>query len=275
MILSAALAAALSSTPLIVRGHRLFVPARINGVTTEAVLDSAAEASFVDDGFAVRIGAGPGKPVTARGSGGEAKAELIEGARIEAAGLTLDGLTIGVTDLDDVGARLFGRPLDAIVGRELFDRARLGIDIAGGRLTVLPREKRPRGKRLTLSSWHGIETLPVSIEGGAPVQAEFDLGNGSDVTVSKAFAEKAGLLAPGRVVAHEHGGGIGGKVHRPVVVLKTLKLAGVTFRDVRATVDAQPNAAAANIGVKLLRRFAIVTDFAQKSVWLQPLGTGR
>lgn len=270
MILSAMLAAVVSTTPLTVRGDRIFLPARINGVETEAVLDSAAEATFIDDGFAARIGAGPGKPVTARGSGGESEAELIEGARIEVAGLTLDGRTIAVIDLDDVGARLFGHPLDAIVGRELFDAARLAIDIEGRRLDVLSRDEKPRGRKLRLATFHGIETLPIRIEGGAPVQAELDLGNGSDMTIGKAYAKKAGLLAPWRIVGTASGGGIGGKVERPVVILKRVTIAGVTFRDVRATIDEQPRAADANIGVKLLRRFRIVTDFANKAVWLRP-----
>jgi predicted aspartyl protease len=273
MTLALLLAATAATTPLTVRGDRIFLPARFNGVATEAVLDSAAEASFVDDGFARRIGAERGRPVVARGSGGAASAHLVKGARIEAAGLTLDGLTIGVTDLDDVGERLFGHSLDAIVGRELFDAARLSIDIEKGCLAVLPRRNPPRGKMLKLSSHHGIETLPVSIEGDAPVWAEFDLGNGSEVSIGRAYAKRLGLLAPERIVAREEGGGIGGKVKRDVVVLKTLKLAGVTFRDVRATIDAQPNAADANIGVKLLRHFRIVTDFAQKAVWLQPRHT--
>ena len=47
MIVSLALAAALA-----VRGDRLFIPARINGVETEAVLDSAAEVTVLDDEFA-------------------------------------------------------------------------------------------------------------------------------------------------------------------------------------------------------------------------------
>ncbi|MCP2936443.1 aspartyl protease family protein, partial [Salmonella enterica subsp. enterica serovar Typhimurium] len=55
---------------LTVHGDRLFIPARLNGVETEAVLDSGAEVTVLDDGFASRIGAGEGKAVTARGSGG-------------------------------------------------------------------------------------------------------------------------------------------------------------------------------------------------------------
>jgi predicted aspartyl protease len=264
MIVAFALAAALT-----VRGDRLYIPAQINGVATEAVLDSAAEVTLLDDEFADRAGAGEGKTVNARGSGaGEAKAQLVEGVRVDAVGMKLPDVTVAVMDLDDVGQRLFGRKLDAIVGRELFDAGRLAIDIEGGTIHTLPSGGKPKGVRLPLQTFHGNETVPVSIEGNAPVRAEFDLGNGSDMLIGKAYAARLGLLD--REHAHEDGGGIGGAVKRRIVTLKSVRLAGVTFRNVRAAIDEQPNAADANVGVKLLRRFRIVTDFPQKAVWLQP-----
>lgn len=264
MIAVLALAAALT-----VRGDRLYIPAQINGIATEAVLDSAAEVTLLNKEFADRAGAEKGTAVQARGSGaGEAKARLVEGIRVEAVGMKLPNVTVAVMDLDDVGLRLFGRKLDAIVGRELFDAGRLAIDIEGGAIHTVPAATKPKGVRLPLQTFHGNETIPVSIEGGAPVWAEFDLGNGSDMLIGKAYAARLGLLD--RDHAHEEGGGIGGAVKRRVVTLKAVQLAGVTFHNVRAAIDEQPNAADANVGVKLLRRFRIVTDFPQKSVWLQP-----
>jgi predicted aspartyl protease len=257
----------LAAATLTVRGDRLYVPATVTGVATEAVLDSAAEATIIDHDFARRIGTGRGRAVIARGSGGEADAELIEHARIEAVGLTLPDVTIAVIDLDDVGKRLFGRKLDAIVGREVFDAARLSIDIEGGAIAAIPRSPRPQGARLSLKPHHGIETVPVRID-GRKARAEFDLGNGSDLLIGKAFAERTGLLK--RVRATEKGGGIGGEVKRKIVTLRSVRLAGVVFRNVRAAIDEQPNAADANIGVKLLRHFRIVTDFPQRAVWLLP-----
>jgi hypothetical protein len=53
-------------------------------------------------------------------------------------------------------------------------------------------------------------------------------------------------------------------------MLKSVRIAGVTFHNVRAAIDEQPNAADANVGVKLLRQFRIVTDFPAKAVWLEP-----
>lgn len=256
-----------AAATLTVRGDRLYVPARINGVATDAVLDSGAETTIVDDDFAPKIGAAKGKAVTARGSGGEARAELVAGVRIEAAGLTLDDRTVGVLDLDDVGKRLFGRKLTAIVGRELFDASRLAIDVEAGSLAAIPRTARPQGARLSLKLHRGIETVPLRIN-GTPVRADFDLGNGTDMLVGRALADRLGLSK--RIRTTERGGGIGGEVKRHIVILKSVRLAGVRFRNVRAAIDDQPGASDANVGVKLLRRFRIITDFPQRAVWLQP-----
>lgn len=261
-----------AAATLTVRGDRLYVPAKINGVATEAVLDSAAEATIIDDDFARRIGTGKGKAAIARGSGGSAKAELVGHARIEAIGLALPDVTLAVIDLDDVGKRLFGRRVDAIVGRELFDAARLSIDIDGGEISAIGRTARPPGVRLSLKTNHGIESIPVLIEGVAG-RADFDLGNGSDLLIGRAFAQRIGILSKSHGL--EAGGGIGGAVQRRIVTVRSIRIAGMTFRNVRAAIDEQPNAGDANVGVKLLRRFRIVTDFAQRAVWLQPRRSDR
>lgn len=264
-------AAAAPTATLIVRGDRLFVPARLNGVETrDALLDSGAELSLVDADFARRAGLATAGTETARGTGGEEEVSFAQGATLEAAGIVLEDRTVAVLDLGDIASRLVGSPLTMIVGRELFDAARLAIDIEGASLTVVPRELEPAGQRLPMQTHKGLQTIPVAVEGGAPAQADFDLGNGSEVLIGATFAERAGLLAPERITGQKTGGGIGGEVVRDLVVLSALEVAGVTFRDVSAAIDRTDNAADVNIGVRILRHFRITTDFAENSVWLEP-----
>jgi hypothetical protein len=71
------------------------------------------------------------------------------------------------------------------------------------------------------------------------------------------------------VIAIRPGGGIGGKRDREVLRLSTLDVAGSTLTDVEAAVDSMDNAGDLNLGVKILRRFIIVTDFAQHRIWLE------
>ncbi len=88
--------------------------------------------------------------------------------------------------------------------------------------------------------------------------------------IGAAYAERAGLLAPDRIVGQKSGGGIGGEVERDLVVLAELEVAGVSFRDVPAAIDRTDNAGDVNVGVRILRNFVITVDFAENAVWLEP-----
>ncbi len=253
----------------VVRKNRLFLDVAVNGHRVRALLDSAAETSLLDTKFAQAIGIGGGRTVAAHGSGGDTDAQLAKGVMIDVLGLHIGPLTVGVLDLSDVGRRLLDGPLSFVMGRELFDATRLYIDIDRADIHALPLTSKPAGAKLTLHKEHGIETLSVAIEGKPPVEAAFDLGNGSDVLVGAAYAKDIGLLTDGRSVVEGKGGGLGGEVRRPMFVLKSLEIAGRRFEDVTATIDANSTATNLNVGVSILRQFEIVTDFSAHCVWLK------
>ena len=253
------------------QGSRLLIEAKINGQPVTALLDSAAEASILDTAFARKLKLGNGQSVEGKGSGKESfDASLVSDVTLQALGLTIPGQTVAVADLGDVGQRLLNRRLDVILGREIFDAARLSIDIEDKRIFSVSRDHEPHGVRLDLTTEHALETLPVRAESDEPVRATFDLGNGSKVLMSAAFAARRHLLSDGRKVTTEQGGGLGGEATRQVVILKSLIVAGHEFTDVPAALDAHPNASDLNVGVSILRHFRITTDFAQHVVWLEP-----
>jgi hypothetical protein len=258
---------------LIVRENRLFIPARIAGVETEALLDSGAELTIVDAAYAEEIGLTKAGSAVAKGTGGETEASFVEGVTVEAAGIVLGNRTIAAIDLADLSQRLIGTPVKLIVGREFFDSARLEIDIEKGSIAAVARGREPRGVRLATETHRGLETIPVSIEGGEPVQADFDLGNGSEMLIGAAYAARAGLSAPGRIVGQQAGGGLGGEIVRDLVTLTAVEVAGVRFENVGAAIDTTPTAMDANVGVRLLRNFRMTVDFAENAIWLEPRPT--
>lgn len=250
--------------------NRLFIPASVNGTRVAALLDSAAEMSVLDDRLARRLRVRLGSDQAVNGSGGAGRGRFAHGVSLAAAGLGLRNRTAVVLDLQDLSQRLVGRPVSLILGRDIFDAARLRIDIAGGTLAAVPRSRTPPGERFPLTTARGVETFPASVEGHPPVQSELDLGNGSEILLSHTYAASIGLLAPDRVVGRGDGGGIGGPVTRDIVVLKTLTIGGRTFENVRAAIDATGHAGDLNVGVSILRHFLVTTDFAQHSLWLEP-----
>ncbi|WP_395623780.1 aspartyl protease family protein [Sphingomonas daechungensis] len=246
---------------------RLFIPAKIAGVSTEALLDSGAEGTIVDPTFAKQANLPEGEAIKIKGSGGEASARVIPGIAVEALGLSYEPEALVVTDLSEISSRLLEHPTHAIIGRELFDASRLRIDIRNGSIDPASPDQVPPGQRLDLAGHAGIEAIPVTVNGFA-ARAEFDLGNGSDVLISRAIAERLKLKVEGR----KSGGGIGGEVQRDLVKLDSLQVAGVTFRDVTAAIDDQPSANDFNVGISILRNFLITTDFKGRAIWLEPVG---
>ncbi len=250
-----------------VTGDRLFVPATINGVSTEALLDSGAEMTLVDTAFAAQLGLGASGSETARGTGGEQEVNFAEGVDISAAAVLLGDRRVAILDLTGISQRLVGEPVHVILGRELFDAGRFYLDIEGG---VFRRadDAAPAGTRLPLAEHRGIMQLPVDIGGAGAAMADFDLGNGSEVLIGREFAAKHGLLAPERIVGTKPGGGIGGALTRELIRLDSLGVAGVSFPDVIAAIDSTDTASDANLGVAILRSFRMTIDFPEKSVWL-------
>jgi hypothetical protein len=252
-------------------GSRLMIAARVNGHAVPALLDSAAEATILDRDFARSAGLGGGEPVTGQGSGKSSfDATMIKGVTLEAIGLSLRGQTVAVADLGDVGRRLLRGRLDAILGREIFDAARLAIDIEGHTIAIVSRERAPRGVRLALQTEHGVETMPVRLGGGGGlVRATFDLGNGTQMLISRALAERLKLLGDGQPARTRRGGGLGGEATRELVTLPAFELAGRRFEGLEAAVDPQGSASDLNVGVSELRHFRITTDFSQHAIWLE------
>lgn len=268
----AAGAARAESYPLtLTRGSRLMVAARVNDRPVTALLDSAAEATLIDPRLAAELNLGGGQTVTGQGSGQDAfEARLVSGVTLEALGQSLPDQTIAITDLTDVAQRLKLGRVEVILGREIFDAARLQIDIEGRRISVVGRDVAPRGARLDLTTEHGVETLPVTVENGPPVRATFDLGNGSQVLISAALANRMQLLSDDRKTSTERGGGLGGEAVRRIVTLKSIRIGGREFHDVPAAIDDQPSASDLNIGISILRHFRITTDFSDHVIWLDP-----
>lgn len=265
-VFAALLALPLQAEPLVVEGDRLFLSVEVGGEPVRALVDSGAEVTVFDTATARKLRLGRGTAVEARGTGAATtRAELVKDVSVRALGRDLLVPTAAIMDLSDVGARLLNAPLPMVLGRELFDAGRVLVDIEGGRIEWLASDAVPEGVMLDLTAAHGIETIPVGFGTAGTRMADFDLGNGSGLLISAGLASELALTP----VATELGGGIGGEVARPVVIVPELTIAGKTFRNVRAQVSADA-CISANIGVDLLREFTIVTDFPGRRVWLRP-----
>lgn len=253
-----------------VEGNRIFLVARVQGLATDSLLDSGAEMTLVDSGFAAEAGLLAFGEDEVKGTGaGTERVQFAQGVTIEAAGKQLADQTVAILDLTDISERVVGHPLTIILGREIFDAGIYALDVDAGRFEGIAPNVLPAAEPLALSEANGIKQVAITID-GVPVLADFDLGNGNEILLSREFAERAGLLEAENILGAKLGGGIGGPVERTLVRVETLEIGGHVLRDVTAAVSPPGDGADANIGVSVLRHFRLVIDFAGNRVWLEP-----
>lgn len=258
-------------------GLRIFIPGKVQGHEVPVVLDSGTSVTVLDKAFADRIGAKAEGQVTANGTGGTETAGMIKGVTIQLGDLTLPDLTVVAFDIAPIGKRI-GHPLPVILGNEIFNQVIVDIDFKARRIAFHEPEgfRPPAGAiEVPIRLADALRAVPVSLEGRAPSAFDFDLGNGSPLIVFPGYAQAQKLL-DGRPTSKVLGGGAGGVRPETVTTIRRVRFAGVTFTDVPASIP--PTGASAvdtalaqgNIGMPILSRFHLITDFPHQRVWVVP-----
>ncbi|AEI64928.1 aspartyl protease family protein [Corallococcus macrosporus] len=258
--------------------NRVYIPARVNGQQTQVLLDSGAEMTVVDLAYARELGLKTQGQLAAVGSGGQAQAQLAAGVDIVLGNLRLTGLTVAVIDLAEV-ARLIGHPLPVILGKEAFNQLVVDVDFPNRRVAFHEASRfkaPPRTVRLPLvESAGGQRAVEISIEGRPPIPVLFDVGNGGALSLFPAYWEQAGLLT-GRRSSKTLSGAVGGLRERDVATLKNIQLAGITLKDVPTVFDDAGKSVSSsdrllgNLGLAVLGRFRMMTDYATDTLMLVP-----
>lgn len=256
-------------------GSRIYIPATVNGVETEVLLDSGAEMTVVDKAFAERLGLRASGDVAAVGTGGVGSAQFAPGVTIQLDGVTFADRTVAVIDLAAIGQAI-GRPLPVVLGKDAFNGLILDIDFPARRIAFHEREgfTPPDGlTEVALVSTGSIRALPLSIEGRPPALFDFDTGNGGALIIYPAYAAAEGLLAD-RPQSTVMSGAVGGVRESGIASIRSVSVAGFEVRDVPTVFPpAGPSAVdsdrtAGNLGLGVLGRFRLVTDFAGDRLWL-------
>lgn len=260
-------------------GTRIYIPATVNGHPVKVLLDSGADFSVIDKGFADEIGVKYSGRGVASGAGGETDAYYAEAVQMQIGNMRLDNRNVGVIDMSDVSRRL-NIPLPFVLGEDVFNQLIVDIDFDKAEIafhdpaTFTPP---PGAIVVPVSEGEGIRSVAVSVEGHEPIQVDFDLGNGGNFSVGPSFWQKHGLL-DGRPQSKTMGGAVGGAREEIVAVLKTLTFAGIDFENVPTTfttpgvgrnaVDSERQPG--NIGLPVLSRFRLITDYPNDRLYLVP-----
>jgi hypothetical protein len=259
---------------------KIFAPARLNGVQTEVMLDSGVSVLAVDRPLAERLGLKRAAGFTAHGLSGQGSGDFsTDSVEVRLGRATVQTNHIAILDLSPVAA-LLGRPLDVLLGRDLFDQLMVDLDFEGRQLALHdPRRfSAPEGFRaVPMRDARGVRSLPISIEDAAPIQATFDLGSGAALTLSPRYvADNEALRA--RPTSTTVVYGIEGWREARMATVRHAELAGVGFRDITAHIasnwsNEERGGPPAYVGIELLSRFRLLTDFSRSRLWLAPTAT--
>lgn len=253
------------------RDRHIRVPVTIAGTAFSAVLDSGAARSVIDRGAAERLGLKTRPGYAARGLTGTVEGAISEAVPVEIGDVALS-LPMGVLDLGAL-SKASARPIDAVLGREIFERSIVDIDFRRARIRFVERGcdvADDRATVLPLRSGNGMYSVTAAIEGGGETDFLLDLGSSVSVYVSPGHALRTRLLE-GKKVSTGMTVGMEGLDVSLLSTLRSFRLAGVELRNVPVAVPERWSQDASGvIGLPVLGRFRVRIDAAGGEIRLTP-----
>ncbi|HXA40088.1 MAG TPA: aspartyl protease family protein [Phenylobacterium sp.] len=255
---------------LFVHDRQILLPIAVDGRPAEAWLDSGAGATVLDAAFARTLGVALGGGIEAHGVAGGVAGVREARVNLEAGGLTMTDRRVVVMDLSAV-ARVVQRPVQVLLGRDVFDQAVVDIDFQDRRISLIPRTEfiPPGDAPLSLRPSADLRSLFIVVA-GAPTEAILDLGNAGGLLLDRDFAEVNHLLA-GRRLSTELAVGADGPRESVQASLDRVRLGGLAFDGVPTVVTpGLTSRVPANVGLQLLSRFRLTIDFGGDRIWMTP-----
>ncbi|HYM81333.1 MAG TPA: aspartyl protease family protein [Candidatus Limnocylindria bacterium] len=269
--------------PFDLRSQHVWVRGRVNGSDSVwIVVDTGASASVIDATLSRSLSLRTSGQHEALGAGGPQHSTTVEDATIEIGGLSLRPRAMGAIDLSALGAQS-GRPMQVILGYELFQSCVVRFDYAAGVMDVWDAKHAPRdlpgvAVPMTLVENHpyveGVLTLP----GRAPLRGRFVIDTGSSLAILLApdvvEREKLATAFPRTLVAI--GRGVGGELRNRVGRAESFALGSLRFS--KPTV-VMPDSGAGrisapgslgNIGGQLLGRCRVTFDYSHHQIRFEP-----
>jgi predicted aspartyl protease len=280
--------APVAELPFELVGNHIYLKGESDGRPVSILLDSGAGMSVLDSGVAERLKVptqASNLPVSGAGAG-RVQAQMLKGFKVRFSGTHIEQpIMIGIP----LGALAFleGRPLEAVVGFEFFQKYAINIDYENRKVRFYDpatfRYTGP-GKEIPIRIQNNHPHLEAELEvpglGKIPVEAMIDTGAGSGVNLTGRIveAQKLDERLPKSPTAPS-GAGVGGQTVGRNVRLDGVSFAGFRFEKPVASLDLSKGGATGAgasydvlIGGDVMRRFNVIFDYSRKRMILEPNG---
>jgi predicted aspartyl protease len=267
-----------STVPFTLFDNRMLVQVSVDGSGPYTmIVDTGSDQLVITPSVAQRLGLATRRAGFANGAGsGSAELRLTRVPTITVGSLRFSDVSAAVLDLGPI-QRAIGFPrLDGVIGYNMLRRFRIGVDMDDQQLTfssaAIPVPKTAVTIPFTIGG--GIMRVAAAVDG---VDGTFmiDTGDRSSLTLFRHFAEANNFYRNASVRNVITGIGIGGPVYSDVL-RTTVSLFGTTISGVvtRASRDRGGAFAvggdAASIGTGLLKRFNVVYDYPNETIFAWP-----
>jgi hypothetical protein len=266
----------------------IFLQARINNSPPMwFALDSGASSPFfIDTRRAKDLGLKLQGRVTRGGGAGPSSYDVAEatGLTIRISGLEYTGQSASVIALDSIEAQV-GRPLDGIVGLDLFMRYVVEIDYLDNKIRLYdPKTYTYSGAGesipLTLRDGHFFVAAKIEMPGRPPLEGQFVVDTGGvmvTAVLTTPFSQSNSLPASNQKrILDKSVSGLGGETRLLVTRATSFTLGNLSIRAPVVYVSQDTGGALASsdyeglIGTEILRRFRVVFEYARGRLILEP-----
>jgi predicted aspartyl protease len=241
----------------------------VNGHPVQAVLDNGASQTALDFRLVNALGLGHGGGVEVDGISGGAGAALLQPIVVQVGPLTIALPTPIVLDVQRSGIAQ-----SMLLGREIFEHLIVDLDLPNQRLAFrLPGAFMPPSEMIAAPlepQASGARLTAIGLENQPRVLAMFDLGSEEALAISAAYAHENNLGA-GRRTAQWVSGGVEGIEPITVTTLDDVRFGQARLRDVPVSLVGHWSRieSAVNIGMPILSRYRLITDFGRDRLWLR------
>jgi Aspartyl protease/PDZ domain len=245
------------------------------------IFDTGCGAISLDSSTAERLKLYPRlSPNTIRGIGGVRQQHLLDGMRIELGGLTLDSLTMQVSNYDILSS-VYGEPIDGILGYTFFSRYLVKVNYDSSKIDIYSKGEMqyPEGSYVLRPDLRRLPMLEGGLKDARNINSRFyfDTGAGLCLLFSSHFTSDSAVFGPKKKKpVRAEGAGFGGKSEMQLTTLKTFTLGPFQFKQIPTyifddayDVTSYPQLGGL-IGNDLLRRFNLIINYDRSEICIIP-----